>query len=39
MADDHTSEVEAKLAPINVRPWNFVCWQIFRGSTTFNTPL
>jgi hypothetical protein len=30
-----TSEVDAKLAPVNVGPWHFVCWQIFKW-TTFN---
>jgi len=25
MADVQTSEVDAKLAPVNVGPWN-VCW-------------
>jgi hypothetical protein len=24
-----------KLAPVNVRPWNFICWQIFKSWTTF----
>jgi hypothetical protein len=25
-----TTEVDAELAPVNVEPYNFVCWQIFR---------
>jgi hypothetical protein len=36
MADVQTSEVNAKLAPVTVGPWNVVFWQIFRGWTTFN---
>jgi hypothetical protein len=31
-----TSEVGAKLAPVNMGPWCFVCWQIFTRWTTFN---
>jgi hypothetical protein len=34
--DIQTSEVDAKLSPVNVGPWNFACWQIFKGWTTFN---
>jgi hypothetical protein len=33
MAVVQTSGVEAKLATVNVRPWNFVCWQMFEGWT------
>jgi hypothetical protein len=25
-----------KLVPLNVDPYNFVFWQVFRGRTTFN---
>jgi hypothetical protein len=30
-----TSEVDSKLETINVRPWNFVCWQNFKGWPIF----
>jgi hypothetical protein len=33
MAEIQTSEVGAKLTPVNVRPWNFVYWWIFKGRT------
>jgi hypothetical protein len=36
MADVQTSEVDAKLETVNVEPWNFVNWKIFKGWTTFN---
>jgi hypothetical protein len=36
MADFQTSEVDAKLAPVNMGPWNFVYWYILKGWTTFN---
>jgi hypothetical protein len=36
MADVQISEVDAKFAPVNVGKWNFVYWQLFKGSTTFN---
>jgi hypothetical protein len=29
--------MDAKLAPINVRPSNFVCWQIFKETTSNKT--
>jgi hypothetical protein len=35
MAGIQTTEVDARLAKVNVEPYNFVCWQIFRGWTTF----
>jgi hypothetical protein len=35
MTDFQTSEVDAKLAPINLGPCNSVCWQVFEGWTRF----
>jgi hypothetical protein len=35
MVDVQTSEMDAKLAPVNVGPWNYVCWHIFKGWPTF----
>jgi hypothetical protein len=32
--DFETTEVDAKFVPVKMGPWNFVCWQIFRGWTT-----
>jgi hypothetical protein len=34
--DIQISEVDAKLAPVNVWPWTFVFWEIVRGGTTFS---
>jgi hypothetical protein len=34
--DFQTTEVNAKLAPGHVGPYNFACGQVFRGWTTFN---
>jgi hypothetical protein len=34
MADVQTSEVDEKLAPLNVGPYNFAYWQIFQWWTT-----
>lgn len=25
--DIHTCKVDAKLQPVNMAPWNFVCWE------------
>jgi hypothetical protein len=36
MVEIQMSEVDAKTAPVNVGPSNFVCWQSFKYWTTFN---
>jgi hypothetical protein len=36
MADVRTSEMDAKLSPVNVGSWNCVCWQYFKGYATYN---
>jgi hypothetical protein len=36
MGHIQTSEMNAKFLPVNVEPWNFVYWYIFKGKTTFN---
>jgi hypothetical protein len=34
--DIQTSEVDAKPVPVNVGPWRFICWHIFKGWINFN---
>jgi hypothetical protein len=36
MADVETSEVDEKIAPLNMGTCNFVYWQIFTGRTPFS---
>jgi hypothetical protein len=36
MVEFWTTEVDAKLAQVNVEPYNFLRWQTFWGWTTFN---
>jgi hypothetical protein len=39
MADVQTSEVDAKLAPVIVGPWHFVCCKTLKGWTALNNTI